>query len=614
MMKKKQLINEIMGVPRVLTPWVNSFYEIITNAVNSELKSGWDYDGELKYVNPDTNTEEITIVKKIDTIYISGEEVMNLLVEINNYSDMKDFLKSEMFKGLPLWRPSITITDTMGVPNDVFNIETGPSVSASINADLTQGLSKIGKVPVLPNIKFGFDLLMPLDDKNIKFDSDLKAAISHELLHSYQKLKQLESGKPSHFGKEGILNILPNIEQMSGIEIEDWKSFLHLVYVHLSFEINARVTEIYYTLEELGVDNTEDFLKEIKKTGVWRQMKMLKEFDAEKFIKNFEIPNAKIKFGTKNPLAVLHDMISSLSIKTNLKKRGLDVSSNDNMLKSIIKLWDILLQAGNERLKQDIGVDFNMLPVPDSAKKDPYLFFKFFEKRFHKKAEKWEKKLYRIASLLTQKEKIGENILKEERVINFNKPNNNFVLIAGGPGVGKSFITNNLINLNNVKLFNVDQVRVMTAKKLWGDKWSENMSTPEGYQKILDLTYTTSDPRNLTVKFLKNFLQQERKEGANVLYDAGGGQKGVMEEILEIAKNNGFHTTLIYVRTPLEISQERNAERPRSLPPEMVSNYHKKVKDNIRLLIDRFDSVWFVDNKDLIDISDRPTENIEQIK
>ena len=34
------------------------------------------------------------------------------------------------------------------------------------------------------------------------------------------------------------------------------------------------------------------------------------------------------------------------------------------------------------------------------------------------------------------------------------------IFMAGGPGAGKSFITNNLINLDNVKNFNVDQVRV----------------------------------------------------------------------------------------------------------------------------------------------------------
>ena len=106
---------------------------------------------------------------------------------------------------------------------------------------------------------------------------------------------------------------------------------------------------------------------------------------------------------------------------------------------------------------------------------------------------------------------LRENIKKqlrlvvEDKMVNFNSPTNNFVVIAGGPGAGKSFITRNLINLDNVKEFNVDQVRVMTAKKLWGDDWQENISTPEGYQKILDMTYTTSDPRNLTVKYYSYF-------------------------------------------------------------------------------------------------------------
>lgn len=199
-------------------------------------------------------------------------------------------------------------------------------------------------------------------------------------------------------------------------------------------------------------------------------------------------------------------------------------------------------------------------------------------------------------------------------MVNFDSPNNNFVVIAGGPGAGKSFITRNLINLENVKEFNVDQVRVMTAKKLWGDDWQENISTPEGYQKILDMTYTTSDPRNLTVKYLKNFLRQDRDHQINVVYDAGGGQEQVMKDVHAIAKDSGMITNLIYVRTPLELAQIRNDERPRSLPDDMVAQYHQKVKDNMRNMIPIFDNVWTVDNKELIDLSDRPSDNIEKIK
>jgi len=209
---------------------------------------------------------------------------------------------------------------------------------------------------------------------------------------------------------------------------------------------------------------------------------------------------------------------------------------------------------------------------------------------------------------------IRQEVIKEEKVVNFNQPTNNFVVIAGGPGAGKSFITKNLVNLDNVKHFNVDQVRVMTAKKLWGDEWEETISTPEGYQKILDMTFTTSDPRNLTVKFLKQFLEQERSQPVNVVYDAGGGQEKVMKEVHDIAKDSGFDTTLVYVRTPLELAQMRNDDRPRSLPIDMVAQYHQKVKDNMRNMIPLFDNVWTVDNKELIDLSNRPSDNIEKIK
>ena len=141
---------------------------------------------------------------------------------------------------------------------------------------------------------------------------------------------------------------------------------------------------------------------------------------------------------------------------------------------------------------------------------------------------------------------LRKEIIREDKVVNFDQLTNNFVVIAGGPGAGKSFITRNLINLDNVKEFNVDQVRVMTAKKLWGDTWGEMISTPEGYQKILDMTYTTSDPRNLTVKNLKNFLSQDRNQPINVIYDAGGGQEQVMKDVHKIAKRfwNGYQSNL----------------------------------------------------------------------
>lgn len=400
-MKKKQFINEIMGVPKILTPWVNSFYQIIMDAINEETKNGWEYEGEIEFMDPETKEVDLIEAKKTDEIFVPGNEVMDSLMEINGYSDMKQFLKSEMFKGLPLWRPSITIV-AKGLPNEVYEKEKADSVDAAIGSELSQGLSKIGSIPVFPNITFIFNALMPFDEESEKFKNNLKTSISHELLHAYQKIKQLEGGIGSDFGKESMLNALANHPELSNIELDNWKRFLHLVYLHLSFEINARVTQLYYSLKEMGVDTKEKFLKEIKDTSVWREMQMLKNFNADEFIKNFKLPGTELEFGTDNPIDMLHKMLSGQFQKMALKNRGLDVSSEENTLKSIINLWDVLLKTGGQHIKKETGIDFNMLPVPESAKKDPYLFFKFFEKRFHKKANKWERKLYRIASLLTQ--------------------------------------------------------------------------------------------------------------------------------------------------------------------------------------------------------------------
>jgi predicted kinase len=209
---------------------------------------------------------------------------------------------------------------------------------------------------------------------------------------------------------------------------------------------------------------------------------------------------------------------------------------------------------------------------------------------------------------------IREELLKEERVINFSSPTNNFVVVAGGPGAGKSFVTRNLINLDNIKNFNVDNYRVSVAKQMWGDNWKEMMGTPEGYEEILDLTHTTSDPRNLTIRFLKQFLQQERNQGVNVVYDAGGGQKEVMEDVFRIAKDSGFETTLIWVRANINVAQERNLRRDRTLPAEMVVHYHDKVKKNIKNLVGMSDNVWVVNNNEPTSLVDRKTDQIDKIK
>lgn len=198
----------------------------------------------------------------------------------------------------------------------------------------------------------------------------------------------------------------------------------------------------------------------------------------------------------------------------------------------------------------------------------------------------------------------------ENRVVNFEDKNQgNFVVMAGGPGAGKSFVSHNLINLKDYKYVNVDILRELLAKKLGYD-----LGNPKDNLKILQMTHTTSDPRNPTIKFLKNFLKIERNFLPNIIFDAGGGQTDVMRTVENLAKNLGYSTTLVYVKTDLEIALERNRKRERTLSDEMVIDYHDRVQKSVEILKDIFDNYWEVNNNDKYDLVNRLWDRIHKIK
>lgn len=401
-MKKKELLNEIMGVPKQITPWVNSFTNIIIEAIKTEIRGGWEYSKEMEYRDSDTDEIVEAEAYKTDTINMTDSEVMDEVASLNGFSDIKEFMKSPMFQSLPLWRPEIHL-NVLGIPEKVYNQEKKVPIDAEIRVQPNQKLSNVGKIVVFPNVGFAFEVIMPTENiNNQNFITELKSTISHELLHAYQKFKQLEYGGESHFGRETVLNILSNNAYMNELELTWWKEFLHLVYLHLSFEINARVNQVYYELKDKGIQTTEEFVKTVKKTSAWQEMRMLESFDAKDFIDKFVLPG-KMGFSnlaSLNPMNTLHGMMQRMK----LKKHGLNVSSEEETMKSLILLWDVILSRGLEFIEQDKGIKITMDDVPKKAKEDPYVFFKFFEKRFHKKAETFKRKLYRLASLVIQNE------------------------------------------------------------------------------------------------------------------------------------------------------------------------------------------------------------------
>jgi hypothetical protein len=390
---KKNILNEIMGVPKSIDPWIDSLKNIIIQIVKDEESNGWEQQGEVTYEDPETGEEIVDSIYKTENIFFTGIEVMDMLMKDMNFSDTKDFLNSKEFQDLPIWRPSLNLT-IMAIPKKLLN-QHEDTMSASVGLMPDQNFSNIGRIKVLPNLELKFNLSVEKEGISNKDINELEETISHELLHVYQKINQLKSGGESHFGPETTLNALTNNQHFKEINIDWWSKFLYLIYLHLSFEINARVTQLYHRLKNKDIKTSEDFVLELKKSNVWKQMEMLESFNAEDFINEFELPDDDNN--PSNPLAFLHNLFKD----SYYKSLGVDIGSKEAAIKSLINLWDQILSVGVQAMG-NMGVNITMEKVPQKAKEDPYMFFKFFEDRFHKKAENWKRKMYKIGALILQ--------------------------------------------------------------------------------------------------------------------------------------------------------------------------------------------------------------------
>jgi predicted kinase len=195
-------------------------------------------------------------------------------------------------------------------------------------------------------------------------------------------------------------------------------------------------------------------------------------------------------------------------------------------------------------------------------------------------------------------------MLNEGKVVNFDNKHNNFVVMLGTPGAGKSFIVNTMVNLDNYKIVNVDTERELLAKKM-----GMNLKDPEQSKKIREITGGTTEDRNRVIRQLKTILSQPRNNNIlpNIILDSGGGVPEFITSIIKQANEMGYETSLIYVRTELATALKRNNKRERRLPDSMVKQYHEDVIRSFNVTKDIYDHVWMVRNDEVFDLTNRPS-------
>ena len=402
-MKKQQLLNEIMGVPKSVDFWVDYFSLILSGMAKGIVSQDEIEEKDMSYPNEEGEETEGKVYRGVTKM--TGKEFTNWVMKLGGYSDLRELAKDPRFKQFPLYNPTVKLT-LMFFPKQVLDaeIKSRPDMPDFVEAHHSfdsskKAISKLGPNEIFVNQGFGFTVFLEqgqLDNFNIEaFKKQIRPTISHELTHSYENYHRMKRTGDPYQGRESMLNAA--VRLMDDSKYPQWNDFLHLVYLHLGFEINARITQFYYSVKDENITTVEEFMEILKKSSTWRELQMLENFDAKEFINSFKAKGLD-----------LFAMMEDIGKQMDRQKQGLPAikprKTPEEGMKHLIQGWDYVLQVLNQQLTQQ-GVYKGKLMdlVPQKALQDPYEFFKFFEKRFHKKAERFKKKLYRISALVMDK-------------------------------------------------------------------------------------------------------------------------------------------------------------------------------------------------------------------
>ncbi len=147
------------------------------------------------------------------------------------------------------------------------------------------------------------------------------------------------------------------------------------------------------------------------------------------------------------------------------------------------------------------------------------------------------------------------------------------IFLLGGPGSGKTYIYDNLINTGKFKLLSPDNILEPDLKKNNIPlKWSEH--SKEDSEKVLNLRNRSGD---LTDKQQNLYLKGRLPI---VLDKTGQDYESLMRNKTKF-ESLGYECLGIFVQTDPEIALDRNRKRARSLPDNIVTSLNSKIRKNV---------------------------------
>jgi len=359
--QSSNLIKETMGVPKSVDFWVDVLTSLVEDSLLMLLDGG---DGS--------------------SLSFSGNEVMEKAFSLGWSPD------SSGFKELPLVEPSLHV-----------NVSFVPGTTISNGDDYIQGgnfktqntgLSGVkfpnGKeATVLTGGEIEVTLSLPkehLDDGSIMefFNTDIKPYVEslffHELTHVVEYYNR-SINKKTIPGKELVW--LTAGRESPKNHLEEWDHLIFLIYLHSSFELNARISEIYGLMKGLKIKTKKEFADFLKSSRVWSYSNDLSDFNAEKYYNDI----------------VITDELRSV-VDGRLGKPSSDTDVKVYVMSALMERWE---EDYNEMSSENDKLYGTTLPkMGSSTMSKPINFLKFWEKRFNRVGGKAIRKITKLYSLL----------------------------------------------------------------------------------------------------------------------------------------------------------------------------------------------------------------------
>lgn len=178
------------------------------------------------------------------------------------------------------------------------------------------------------------------------------------------------------------------------------------------------------------------------------------------------------------------------------------------------------------------------------------------------------------------------------------------VFMAGGPGSGKSFVSGKLLSGTGLRTINSDDIYeyMMGKENLPLDP--ETIFSPQG-----------QEVRN-KAKEITQRKQNSHLEGRlGLVLDGTGKDVAKVNKTKDMLEDLGYEAMMLFVNTSLQVAQERNLQRPRSLDPKVVEKMWNDVQQNIMAFQQLFggSNFYVVDNSGGLEDPNR-AKNFNEIR